>query len=449
MLHLSQIARAVAGSPDRPVDGERISGVSTDTRTLKPGDLFFALRGPNFDGHAFLGEAFRKGAVAAVVEEAAESPKPLIRVTDTTAALGDLASAWRMTLAARVIAVTGSNGKTTTQSMIAHILAGTKSVVKPPGSFNNFVGLPLTLFSATTATDFIVLELGTNHPGEIARLAQIARPDVAVITSVGEAHLEGLGDLEAIADEKTSLLGHVRAGGYAVVHHDPRILERVRLPLEKVVTFGFSADADLRPASLQADPLRFEVRGVPFRLALLGEWNALNALAASAVAMLQGVPLGECARRLEDFRPPKMRMERLELGGISILNDAYNSNPVSARNALAEFARLEAPRKVVVFGDMKELGSRSAALHRELGRRIAEARPDLVIAVGPECRALVPEVPGAIHADRVEELEARIPELLRAGDLVLLKGSRAVGLEKIVRYVGDHVPRTEDAPALH
>lgn len=432
-MHLSQIARAVSGSPDRPVNGERIAGVSTDTRSLKPGEIFFALRGPNYDGHAFVAEAFRRGALAAVVEQPLEGLGPQIRVGDSVAALGELASAWRMTLPARVIAVTGSNGKTTTQSMIAHILGKDREVVKPPGSFNNFIGLPLTLFSATPKTEFIVLELGTNHPGEIARLAEIARPDVAVLTSIGEAHLEGLGSLDAIADEKTSLFKHVRAGGTIVVHDDPRILGRVTLPPEKVVTFGLAETCDLRPTDVEADPLRFRVRGVPFRLGLLGEWNLRNAMAASAVAMMHGVPLGECARRLEDFKPPKMRMERLEIGGVTILNDAYNSNPVSSRNAIAEFGRLAAPRKVVVFGDMKELGARSEELHRELGRKIAGQNFDVVVAVGPECRAL--DVPGSVHVDRVEDLEKRIREFVRPGDFVLLKGSRAVGLEKVVRYL--------------
>lgn len=448
-MHLSQIARAVSGSPDRPVNGERIAGVSTDTRTLRPGELYFALRGPNFDGHAFVAEAFRRGAVAAVVEEAGETSGPQIRVPDTLKALGELAAAWRMTLPARVVAVTGSNGKTTTQSMIAHVLGKDRAVVKPPGSYNNFVGLPLTLLSASPSAEFIVLELGTNRPGEIAALAGIARPDAAVITSVGEAHLEGLGDLDAIAEEKTSLLDRVRAGGTAVVHHDPRILSRCRLPAEKVVTFGFGEGADLRPESVEAEPLRFHLRGVPFRLGLLGEWNVLNACATAAVAMLHGVPLDECARRLEDFRPPKMRMERLELGGISIINDAYNSNPVSARNALAEFARMAAPRKVLVFGSMKELGARSEELHRELGRRIASARPDVVVAVGAECAPLVEELGGVIHVQRVEDLHACIGEIVRSGDLVLLKGSRAVGLERVVRYIGERVERTEDAPAHH
>lgn len=449
MLHLSQIARAISGSPDRTIDGERAAGVSTDTRTLKAGEVFFALRGPNFDGHDFIGEAFRRGALASVVERIVPAAGPLIRVGDTTEALGILASVYRMTLGARVIAVTGSNGKTTTQSMIAHILGKDRAVVKPPGSFNNFIGLPLTLFSATPGTEFLVLELGTNHRGEISRLAEIARPDAAVITSVGPAHLEGLGNVEEIAEEKTSLLDRVRAGGHAIVHDDPRILSRVRLPLEKVVTFGFSSGADLFPTDLEREPLRFRARGVPFHLNLLGDWNALNALAASAAAMLYGVPLTECARRLEDFKPPKMRMERLELNGIGIVNDAYNSNPVSALHAVEEFGRMRAARKIVVIGAMKELGDGSESWHRELGRKIGEIRPDRVVAVGPECRALVEEVPGAVFFERVEALEGRIGELVRAGDLVLLKGSRAVGLEKVVKYIGAMVEEHQALSIKH
>jgi len=228
-------------------------------------------------------------------------------------------------------------------------------------------------------------------------------------------------------------------GHRRVVHEDPRILRRVRLARERVVTFGFSTDADLTPTELESDPLRFRVRGVPFRLALLGEWNVLNALAASAVGTLYGLTLGECARRLEDFRGPKMRMERLEIGGVVVLNDAYNSNPASARNAVREFGRLPAPRKVVVIGEMRELGPRSEAYHRELGREVAGIRADRVVAVGPDARVLAEEVPGAQWVERVDELEGLVVELVRPGDHVLLKASRGIGLEKVVKYIANHV----------
>jgi UDP-N-acetylmuramoyl-tripeptide--D-alanyl-D-alanine ligase len=439
-MYLGQIAQAVNGSLDRSVNGERVFGVSTDSRTLKRGEIFVALHGPNFDGHGFLPEVFRRGALAAVVDRpVAASAGPLIRVSDTRQAFGDLASAWRMTLPARVIGVTGTNGKTTTQAMISRLLEERGSLVKPPGNFNNLVGLPGTILSAPPRTDYLVLELGTNHHGEIRRLAQIARPDLAVITSVSEGHLEGLGDLEGVIAEKISIFDHLRGGGLGLVHHDSRILARMRLPRSRYRTFGRLAGADLRATDVEQDPLRFRIQGVSFELQLLGEWNVDNALAACAVGLECGLSLGECAERLRDFPPPKMRMEPLRLGRFMILNDAYNSNPASARNAVSEFGRMKVGRRFAIVGDMKELGAGSSRLHRALGRHIASFPIDQVAAVGPECRVLAGEIPGALHFERVEELCARLPCLVRPGDWILLKGSRAVALEKVVRCIGEMV----------
>ncbi len=444
MMHLSQIARAVSGRPDRAVDGEKIRGVSTDTRTLRPGELFFALRGPNHDGHDHVGAAFARGAMAAVVDREVAAPGVTIAVPDTLAALGDLAAAWRLTLGARVVGVTGSNGKTTVKEMIAHVLGRDRRVVRARGSFNNFVGVPLTLFSADASAEFVVLEIGTNRPGEIARLGAIARPDAAVVTSVGASHLEGLGSIDGVADEKMSLLGGLRSGGFAVLHDDPRIRARVRLPAEKVVTVGLGEGADLHPSRVEAaGDLRFLVRGVPFRLGLLGEWNVVNALAAAAVAMMHGVTLEDCALRLADFRGPKMRMERLELAGVMIVNDAYNSNPESASRAVREFGRLPwRGRKVAVLGDMMELGPASEEYHRDLGRQVSGIRVDVVVGVGPRCRALLEAVNGGAEKhgfETVDEVRARLGDLVRPGDAVLLKGSRAVGLERIVKWMGERL----------
>jgi UDP-N-acetylmuramoyl-tripeptide--D-alanyl-D-alanine ligase len=441
MMHLAQIARAVSGSPSRPPGDERVTGVSTDTRSIRPGQLFFALKGATYDAHDFLGEAFRKGACAAVVHREVDAPGLTLRVADTTEALGQLAAAYRMALGARVIGVAGSNGKTTTKEMIGHLLVPDRRVVRAQGSFNNIVGVPLTLFQADAATEVVVLEIGTNHPGEIARLGAVARPDVGVLVSVGAEHLEGLGSIEGVADEETSLFGHLRGGGHAVVHDDPRILSRLRLPPEKVVTFGMGPGADLHPEHV--DGMRFFVRGVEFRLNLLGEWNIQNALAASAVAMLHGVPLAECARRLESFRPPKMRMERLELAGVTILNDAYNSNPESATRAVREFGRFGTRgRRVAVIGDMRELGPSSPAYHRELGALLAGSPVDVVVGVGRECRALLEAVNGTKEKygfDTVEDLRPRLADLIRPGDAVLLKGSRSIGLERLVKWMGERL----------
>jgi UDP-N-acetylmuramoyl-tripeptide--D-alanyl-D-alanine ligase len=439
MMQLSQVARAVSGRPSRPLASETVTGVSTDTRSIRAGDLFFALRGANFDAHDYLAQAFEKGAVAAIVDRDVPAPGLTISVENTLTALGSLAAAYRMTLGARVIGVVGSNGKTTTKEMIAHVLGRDRRLVKAQGSFNNNVGVPVTIFQADERTESAVLEIGTNHPGEIDKLGEIARPDVAVLVSVGAEHLEGLGSLDGVADEETAIFGHLRSGGYAVVHDDPRILTRLHLPPEKFITFGLTRSADLHPTWI--DGMRFGVRGVEFRLNLLGEWNIQNALAATAVAMLHGIPLDEIAVRLADFRPPKMRMERLELAGVTIINDAYNSNPESASRAVREFSKYPSMgRRVAVIGDMRELGPTSESYHRELGRQLAESAIDVVVGVGCECRALLAELPG--HQEHhgfesVDAMKSSLENLIRAGDAVLLKGSRGMGLERVVKWMGE------------
>jgi UDP-N-acetylmuramoyl-tripeptide--D-alanyl-D-alanine ligase len=439
MMELSQVARAVSGRPSRPLSSETVTGVSTDTRSIRAGDLFFALRGASFDAHDFLEQAFEKGAAAAIVDREVPASGLTIAVGSTLGALGALAAAYRMTLGARVIGVAGSNGKTTTKEMIAHVLGKDRRLIKAQGSFNNNVGVPVTIFQADERTECAVLEIGTNHPGEIAKLGEIARPDIAVLVSIGAEHLEGLGSLDGVADEETTIFDYLRSGGYAVVHDDPRILSRLHLAPEKYVTFGLTPRADLHPAWI--DGMRFGVRGVEFRLGLLGEWNIQNALAATAVAMLHGVPLDEIARRLADFRPPKMRMERLELAGVTIINDAYNSNPESASRAVREFSRFPSSgRRVAVIGDMRELGPTSESYHRELGRQLADSAVDVVVGVGRECRALLAELEGRKEKhgfESVDEMRTRLDGLIRTGDAVLLKGSRGVGLERVVKWMGE------------
>ena len=439
MMQLNQVARAVSGRPSRPLASETVTGVSTDTRSIRAGDLFFALRGATFDAHEFLAPAFEKGAVAAVVDRPVETGGLTITVGDTLQALGDLAAAYRMTLGARVVGVAGSNGKTTTKEMIAHVLGRDRRVVKAQGSFNNNVGVPITIFQADARTESLILEIGTNHPGEIASLGAVARPDIAVMVSIGAEHLEGLGSLDGVADEETALFDHLRSGGYAVIHDDPRILSRLKLPPEKFVTFGLTPRADLHPTWMQG--MTFEVRGVVFSLNLLGEWNIQNALAAIAVAMLHGIPLEECARRLADVKPAKMRMERLDLAGVTIINDAYNSNPESASRAVREFSKFPSSgRRVAVIGDMGELGPTSETYHRELGRQLADSAVDVVVAVGRECRALLAELGGHKEGHgflSVDEMKPRLDGLIRAGDAVLLKGSRRVGLERVVKWMGE------------
>jgi UDP-N-acetylmuramoyl-tripeptide--D-alanyl-D-alanine ligase len=451
MLLLTRVMKAVGGAANGWIEGVAVRGVSTDTRSLREGDLFVALRGPNFDGHAFVRDAFARGAAAALVEEFDPGPGAQVRVPDAKAALGLLASQYRAAHPARFLSVSGSNGKTTTKEMLAHILSGRRRVVRAHASFNNDIGVPLTIFSAQPETQFVVLELGTNRPGEIDTLGRMARPDAAVVTSIGEEHLEGLGSVEGVAAEEAAILDHVRAGGFVVAPADsaPFAPHLSRVRREKLVTFGFSSSAQIRATDLavQGGGIRFRALGVTFELPLQGSWNALNALAASAAAMAFGMDIAECAGRLRDFRAPKMRMELLTLGGVSILNDAYNSNPCSAVLAVADFGgRVAAGRKIAVLGDMRELGAESTRHHLELGRAVSrEPSIGIVLLVGPEARAMA----GTLRDDQerrcfdaVDEARASVMEIVRPGDCLLLKGSRAMSLEKIVKYVADKVTQT-------
>jgi len=451
MLLLTRVMNAVGGTANGWIEGVSVRGVSTDTRTLREGDLFVALRGPSYDGHAFVGDAFARGAAAALVEAFDPGAGAQVRVADARAALGLLAAQFRAAHRAKFLSVSGSNGKTTTKEMLAHILSGRRRVVRAPASYNNDVGVPLTIFSARPDTDFVVLELGTNRPGEIAALGRIARPDAAVVTSIGAEHLEGLGSVEGVAAEEAAILDHIKAGGLVVAPADSEPfaphLEKVRR--EKLVTFGFGPSSQVRATDLvsHAGGLRFRALGVTFEMALQGSWNALNALAASAAAMAYGMDLAECAGRLRDFRAPKMRMELLSLGGVSILNDAYNSNPASAALAVGDFGRrVAADRKIAVLGDMRELGPESTKHHLELGLAVSrEPSIGIVFLVGTEARAMA----GTLRDDQerrcfdtVEETRAAVMEVVRPGDCLLLKGSRAMGLEKVVKYVADKVTQT-------
>ena len=452
MMHLDEIARVIGGAPDRVLPGIEVTGVCTDSKRLRPGELFIALRGENHDGHFHLGEAFAAGAFAAVVDHGQPGHGPQIVVGDTREALGDLAAAYRLTLRGRVIAVTGSCGKTTTKDMIAHVLGKSCRVHRAEASFNNDVGVPLTLLGADRSFEAVVCEIGTNAPGEIAKLGQIARPDLAVITGVAPVHLEGLGSLEGIAAEKASLLRYLRGGGHAIVNADCALLhEHVFLPEEKVLTFGVGAGATLRVTDVEATPagIHFKLGRQRFEIPVIGPWNALNATAATAVGALCGLSISECAARLADFKAPKMRMERLELGGVTIINDAYNSNPQTAGNAVAEFGRMRGVRRIAVIGDMKELGPESARYHAELGRQLSGTTIDEVVAVGPECAHLVAACTRPVrHFASVDAARENVMELVREGDLVLLKGSRVMGLEKVVKFIAEKLTQTRPRVAV-
>jgi UDP-N-acetylmuramoyl-tripeptide--D-alanyl-D-alanine ligase len=433
-----------------------VEGVSTDTRTIAPGTLFVALRGERFDGHAFLAEAFGRGAAAAIVAEAGGSPAgaapagPLLAVPDTLAALGGVARHHRSRFRIPVVGVTGSNGKTTTREMIAAILATRGKVLRTEGNLNNEVGVPLTLFGLDPSHQAAVIEMGMNHPGEIARLAAIALPQVGVVTLAAPAHLEGLGTVEAVADAKAELYQGLPEGGIAIANaDDARMLRRAQASGRRMMTFsaakGRRGDVVvLEIVSQGADGLRFVLgignREVPVHIpALVGAHNAANAAAAAAAAIALGCTDREIARGLADVRPVgrRLRLDRLP-SGVQLVDDCYNANPASMTAALRTVVDLAAQggRAVAVLGDMLELGAFEGEAHRALGEEAARAGLAALAAFGPRARTTAEAARAAgLEAFHTEELDALVRwarATLQPTDVLLVKGSRGMKLERLV-----------------
>jgi len=428
----------------------QIRGVSTDTRTLRRSEVFVALRGDQFDGHDYLAEAARRGAAIAVVDRDVRAPAGcgVIRVDDTYTALSRLAARYRRTLAAEVIAITGSVGKTTTKHMLHSVLASQLRGSASPKSYNNHVGVPLSILAADPGDRYLIVEIGSNAPGEVGRLSRIVEPDVAVITHVAQAHLEGLGTLEGIAREKAGVLRHLKDDGLAIVNGDaPAISEHLKA-LRRVVRYGRAEQCDLRLTDCRAtgDGLRVTVnKRAEFALPLLGAHNAINALGVIAVARHLNFSDEQIAAGFAGITPPPMRMElqRIDTGAvpITIINDAYNANPESARAALATLAAMDTDggRRVAVLGDMAELGDQSPQLHRELGLSLADLPLDEIVLIGPMSLYTAEGLSRRGMTDSVHALgpwtnrtPEEVAELVRPGDVVLLKGSRMMALERLV-----------------
>lgn len=430
--------------------------VSTDSRTVEAGDLFVALRGDKFDGHAFVAEVLAKGAAGLILEEppAAPVPVPVVLVPDTLTALGDLAHYRRSRMGdLQVLAVTGSSGKTTVKEMTAAILGQQHQVLKSRGNFNNLIGLPLSLLPVEEHHEFAVLEMGMNRPGEIARLAEIALPDAACITNVQEAHLAGLASIEGVAKAKGELFAGMKAWGTLVVNlDDPRVRRLARRLSHAKITFGRAAAADVRATHIRG----LGEAGMSFtlvigdwrqrvRLAALGVHNVQNALAAAALCLAAGLAPAEIAAGLAAYRPFAKRLQLQPfIGGLKLIDDTYNANPASMLAALETVHNLRRERKVVaVLGDMLELGARSVAAHRFVGENAARLDFDYLLAVGEFAgevvaaarRAGMGEEQARACRDKAEIrawLEQSLAEgLLTADDLVLVKGSRGMRMETI------------------
>ncbi len=432
--------------------GTGFAGVSTDTRTLAAGELFVAIAGENFDGHDFVCDAVAAGAAGVVVSRAVamEASVPVYRVPDTLAALGRLARYRRRRHAAQVVAITGSSGKTTTKEFLRGALQRSYRVHANPGNLNNRIGLPLTILGAPDAAEVLVLEMGTNEPGEIAALTAVAEPDIAAVTTVSAAHLEKLGSLEGVFQEKLALVAGLNGRGAVVVGDQPPALpERARElhPNVRVAGWSDAADANLRPQNPHPDShgrYFFDWRNQRVHLQVPGRHAVYDALIALAISDLLQTPHGPAVRGLEQYRPQGMRGEQLHAGDLTLLLDCYNANPQSVRAALDLLGLIpSAGRRVAVLGSMLELGDRSAALHDELLSEALSRAVDVVLALG-EFAAAAERLhktgqqgsePALLASADAAEGYALLRGFLEGNELILLKGSRGVALERLVPLI--------------
>lgn len=422
------------------------TAVSTDTRQLKGGELFVALRGDVHDAHAYLKQARDAGALGAVVDHVPHGAPADLRyhvVADTLVALGRLARCRRRQLGARVCAVAGSNGKTTTKELLRAALSRKYRVHATGGNFNNLIGAPLTLLATPEDAEVVIAEIGTNSPGEIGQLAAIVEPDAAVITGISAEHLEGLGDLEGVLREETAVLPWVPLRGTVVVADDPPMLaERSRRLHAAVSVAGLTAvaDASLRGTDVHLDEegrVRFRWSGRDVALELRGRHNARNALVALGVAHAWGVPDEDAIAGLESLQPPKMRTEFHRIGDLVVIADCYNANPASVSAAVDLLASM--PRRggrVAVLGSMLELGQQAAAIHAEIASEIAALGFDLIVATGDFVDAFGPQraALGSRLIAAHDPLDAWQPlaAALQGNEVLLLKGSRGVALERLL-----------------
>jgi UDP-N-acetylmuramoyl-tripeptide--D-alanyl-D-alanine ligase len=456
---LAQIAAFAGGTIAAGNPDATISRISTDSRTLQAGDLFVPLRGANFDGHKFVEQAAERGAVGAMVEQKWSGSAPanfaLIRVADTLVGYQTLAANYRASLPLKVIAITGSNGKTSTKDFVAATLARKFRVTKTEGNFNNHVGLPQTMLAANRDDEIAVWEIGMNHPGEIAALAKLAAPDVAIITNIGVAHIEFMGSREAIAEEKGALAEAIAANGMLILNADDAFSESIaKRTRAKIILAG------IENGSVRATDITQHSSGSEFtilegahrcraQLPVPGIHMAQNAMLAVAAGRVFGLSLEECAVGLASTPLTKARLQIKEIDGIQFIDDSYNANPDSMKAALRTLVELDSEgRRLAVLGEMGELGAESERGHREVGEAAAALRIDELIAVGSVGAAIARAAEKAGLAKSIavaspKEAAALLQKNAAPGDLVLVKGSRSARMERVLEEFAKQ-PRTEE-----
>jgi UDP-N-acetylmuramoyl-tripeptide--D-alanyl-D-alanine ligase len=463
-LPLREIAQMTGAAipEDESLQAAVAEGYSIDSRTVAPGEIFFAVRGPNFDGHDFIEAALARGAVAAVASRAPHRLRErVLLVPNPRLALQQLAARARQRWGGRIVAITGSNGKTTTKEVTAALLSTRFRVAKSEGNLNNDLGVPLSLLRIPDQSEVGVLELGMNHAGEIRSLAAIAGPDVGVVTNVNAVHLEFFDSVDGIALAKRELIEALPRDGTAVLNaDDSRVLGFAQIFQGRVLTFGIDQIADIRALDvrdqgLQGSRFRLEQNGPEFLTPLPGRHNLYNTLAGIAAAQALDVPAGSLRDAVRKLSAVRMRGEILEIGEIRVIDDCYNSNPRAAEAMLDLLAAIPAQRHVAVLGQMLELGTDGPQLHRQVGRKAAQAGVDLLVGVGGAARQLVdqaiddgmPESAARFFADAQTAGEF-LQLAVRPGDLILFKGSRGVKLERALEAVRNRFSAMSKEAAL-
>jgi UDP-N-acetylmuramoyl-tripeptide--D-alanyl-D-alanine ligase len=431
---------------------KKIKGVSTDSRKIKHGEIFFAIKGERFDGHDFVGSAFKKGAIACVVNydwfkmnKDKFKTKTLIAVDDTLKSLGKLANAYRKDFNIPIIAIAGSNGKTTTKEMIAQVLGQKYKVLKSEGNLNNQIGVPLTLFKLRKTHQVAVIEFGTNHFGEIRYLCEVAEPDHGLITNIGREHIEFFKDIKGVAKEEGSLFDYIfEKDGFVFVNFDDVFVREMGEKFRNKITFGFSDGADVKGEILEVDDfarfkfkVKFNGKEQILKLKISGEHIVMNAVSAFAVGLKFGVSPSQMKKALQSYEPFSKRMEILKVKGITIINDTYNANPDSMIASLKTLKQMKnSGKKIAVLGDMLELGDYTEEAHREVGQKVVEFGIDYLLTYGNAMRfayeVALNGVNHAIHFDDKDMLVYHLFEIVERGDVVLVKGSRGVAMEEVV-----------------
>lgn len=439
---------------DKALLEKEIKNISTDSRSITDNEVFFAIRGEKFDGAEYIDDTFRAGGILAVVNSVSAEKKtfigPVVKVDDTILALGAAASGYRDMFNIKVIAVTGTSGKTTVKEMIMGVLSTKWNVHGTKGNLNNHIGLPMTVFGLERKHDIAVFELGMSAPGEIEYLSKIAKPDIGIVLNIGHGHIKYFNSLEEIAECKMELIGALDEDGVAIINGDDELLKLSPFcKVKKVLTFGVKGEFDFKAYNIETGSdgcASFMIDGRKVKLGVPGVHNVYNALAAYAAGAICDVDPDAAIESIQKFQAPKLRMQSMMKNGIHFINDSYNANPLSMKAAADALKHIKEVRKIVVLGDMLELGDLSESLHLEVGEAFAKSGADMLCLFGSYADsyyngALKGGMDGdsIIIFDNIDNISDFLKITVKSGDLVFVKGSRAVGMEKIINNMNGNV----------